>query len=83
MQPKLKSGHPVFGCFVHYPEPGFAQFLGYQTWDFFVFDVQRRTIKPGNGENRVCGAERNDVTALVQARVHLHMNSYETRFSQK
>ena len=36
---KLKAGETVFGAFVRYPDPALIEFLGYQGWDFLVFDA--------------------------------------------
>ena len=48
---KLKAGETVFGCFVRYPDPGLIEFLGYQGWDYLVFDGEHGTVEPRDCEN--------------------------------
>ncbi len=61
----------VFGCFLRYPDPALAEMLGYQDWDFFVFDGEHGTIEPRDCENLVRAAERNKVTPIVRVTTNL------------
>lgn len=63
---KLKAGQAVFGCFMRYPDPALAEFLGYQGWDFLVFDGEHGTLEPRDCENMVRAAELRDVTPIVR-----------------
>jgi len=45
--------------------------LGYQDWDFFVFDGEHGTIEPRDCENLVRAAERNKVTPIVRVTTNL------------
>jgi 4-hydroxy-2-oxoheptanedioate aldolase len=64
---KLKAGETVFGCFVRYPDPGLVEFLGYQGWDFLIFDAEHGVLEPRDCENMTRAAELLDVTPLVRA----------------
>lgn len=68
---KLKAGQMVFGCFLRYPDAALAEMLGYQDWDFFVFDGEHGTIEPHDCENLVRAAERNKVTPIVRVTTNL------------
>jgi 4-hydroxy-2-oxoheptanedioate aldolase len=63
---KLKSGETVFGCFYRYPEPGIVEVLGYQGWDFILFDGEHGTLEPRDCENLARAAELHDVTTLAR-----------------
>lgn len=63
---KLKAGQTVYGCFVRYPDASFAEVLGYQGWDFLVFDGEHGTIEPRDCENLVRAAELRKVTPIVR-----------------
>lgn len=63
---KLKIGETVFGCFYRYPEPGIVDLLGYQGWDFMLFDGEHGTLDPRDCENLARAAELHDVTTLVR-----------------
>lgn len=63
---KLKAGEAVLGCFVRYPDPSLVEVLGYQDWDFLVFDGEHGTIEPRDCENMVRAAELRDVTPIVR-----------------
>ena len=43
---KLRAGEPVFGCWVRYPDPGVAELLALQGFDFLVFGGEHGTIQP-------------------------------------
>jgi 4-hydroxy-2-oxoheptanedioate aldolase len=64
---KLKAGETVFGCFVRYPDASLIEVLGYQGWDFLVFDGEHGVIEPRDCENMVRAAELQDVTPIVRA----------------
>jgi 4-hydroxy-2-oxoheptanedioate aldolase len=63
---KLKAGQTVYGCFVRYPDAGLVEFLGYQGWDFLVFDGEHGTLEPRDCEHLVRAAELRDVTPIVR-----------------
>jgi 4-hydroxy-2-oxoheptanedioate aldolase len=63
---KLLAGETVMGCLVRYHDPGLAEFLGYQGWDFFLFDAEHGTLEPRDCEHLVRAAELRRVTPLVR-----------------
>ncbi len=63
---KLKAGETVYGCFVRYPSPGLVEVLGYQPWDFIVFDGEHGVMEPADCENMVRAAELRGVTPIVR-----------------
>ena len=63
---KLNAGETVFGCFVRYPEAGLVEVLGYQPWDFIVFDGEHGTMQPRDCEHMVRAAELRDVTPIAR-----------------
>lgn len=63
---KLKAGETVFGAFVRYPDAGLIEFLGYQGWDFLVFDAEHGTVEPRDCENMTRAAELRGVTPIVR-----------------
>ena len=63
---KLKSGEPVFGCFLRYPDAGVVEVLGLQGWDFIVFDAEHGVIEPRDCEDMVRAAELRSVTPIIR-----------------
>jgi 4-hydroxy-2-oxoheptanedioate aldolase len=63
---QLQSGGTAFGCLVRYPNAGIVELLGYQGWDFLVFDGEHGTIDPRDCENMVRAAELRGVTPIVR-----------------
>lgn len=63
---KLKAGETVFGCFVRYPDATLIDVLGYQGWDFLVFDAEHGTIEPRDCEQMVRAAELHAVTPIIR-----------------
>src|ERR1700694_3212067 len=63
---KLKSGQAVLGCFVRYPNPGLVEFLGYQSWDYILFDAEHGTIEPEDCENMARAADLRGITSMVR-----------------
>jgi 4-hydroxy-2-oxoheptanedioate aldolase len=63
---KLKAGETVFGCFLRYPDASLVEVLGYQGWDFLVFDGEHGTLEPRDCENMVRAAELRGVTPIVR-----------------
>src|SRR5437764_13540955 len=63
---KLRAGEPVFGCWVRYPDPGVAELLALQGFDFLVFGGEHGTIQPRDCEQLVRAAEVRDVTPIVR-----------------
>ncbi len=63
---RLRAGETVFGCFVRYPDPGLIEFLGYQGWDFLVFDAEHGTVEPRDCENMTRAAELRGVTPIIR-----------------
>ena len=64
---KLKRSEAVYGCFVRYPDATLIEVLGYQNWDFLVFDGEHGTIEPRDCEHMVRAAELRGVTPIVRA----------------
>jgi len=63
---KLQAGETVFGCFVRYPDATLIEVVGYQGWDFIVFDGEHGTIEPLHCEHMVRAAELRDVTPIIR-----------------
>ena len=63
---KLNSGETVFGCFLRYPSAALVEVMGYQDWDFIVFDGEHGMVDPRDCENMVRAAELQDVTPIVR-----------------
>lgn len=63
---KLQSGETVLGCFVRYPDAGLVEVLGYQPWDFIVFDGEHGTLEPRDCEHMVRSAELRGVTPIIR-----------------
>ena len=63
---KLKAGETVFGCFVRYPDATLIDVLGYQGWDFIVFDAEHGTIEPRDCEHMTRAAELHGVTPIIR-----------------
>ena len=68
---KLKAGETVLGCFLRYPDPTLVEIIGYQDWDFLVFDGEHGTIEPRDCENMVRAAELRNVTPIVRVTTNL------------
>ena len=63
---RLKAGETVFGCFVRYPNASLIEVMGYQPWDFLVFDGEHGTLEPQDCEHMVRAAELQGVTPIVR-----------------
>lgn len=63
---RLRAGETIYGCFVRYPEPGLVEVLGYQGWDYLVFDAEHGTVEPRDCEHMVRAAEIRGVSSLVR-----------------
>jgi 4-hydroxy-2-oxoheptanedioate aldolase len=63
---RLKAGEAVFGCFVRYPNASLVEFLGYQNWDFIIFDGEHGTLDATNCEHMVRAAELRDLTPIAR-----------------
>jgi 4-hydroxy-2-oxoheptanedioate aldolase len=63
---KLKAGETIFGCFTRYPNPSLVEVMGYQGWDFIVFDGEHGVLQPDTCENMVRAAELREVTPIVR-----------------
>ena len=66
LKARLLAGETVFGCFVRYPDPTLAEFLGYTGWDFLMFDGEHGTLEPRDAENLVRSAELRGVTPIIR-----------------
>jgi 4-hydroxy-2-oxoheptanedioate aldolase len=64
---KIRAGGVALGCFVRYANAALVEFLGYQGWDFLVFDAEHGTIEPQDCEQMVRAAELRDVTPIARA----------------
>jgi 4-hydroxy-2-oxoheptanedioate aldolase len=63
---KLAAGEAVFGCFLRWREPAFAEIVAMQGWDFLIFDGEHGTLEPRDVENLARAVELRDVTALAR-----------------
>src|SRR5258706_15852619 len=68
---KLKAGYVIFGCFVRYPDGSLVEVMGYQPWDFLVFDGERGVLEPRDCENLVRAAELRGITPIVRVPTNL------------
>ncbi len=68
---KIKSGQTAYGCFVRYPDATLIEVLGYQGWDFLVFDAEHGTIEPKDCEHMTRAAEIRGVTPIVRVTTNL------------
>ena len=62
----LAEGETVFGCFIRYPEPAFAEFVAMQGWDFLIFDAEHGALQPRDVEDLCRAVELRDVTPLAR-----------------
>ncbi len=63
---KLQAEKTVFGCFVRFADAGLVELLGYQGWDFLIFDGEHGPLEPRDCEHMVRAAELRDVTPIVR-----------------
>ena len=63
---RLRDGGTVLGCWSRYGDPTLVEYIGYQGWDFVVFDGEHGTLDPRECENAVRAAELRDITPLVR-----------------
>lgn len=63
---KLAAGDAVFGCFIRYREPAFAEFVAMQGWDFIVFDAEHGTLEPRDVEDLCRAGELRGVTPIAR-----------------
>jgi len=63
---KLQAGEAVFGCFLRFANAGLVELIGYQAWDFLVFDGEHGPLEPHDCEHMVRAAELRDVTPIVR-----------------
>ena len=62
----LESGGTAYGCWLRYSDPALAEYVGYQGWDFLVFDGEHGTLDPRGCEQLVRAAELREATAIVR-----------------
>ena len=63
---RLQAGECAYGCFIRYPDPGLAELLALQGFDFLVLDAEHGTMEPRECENMVRAAELRGVTPVVR-----------------
>jgi 4-hydroxy-2-oxoheptanedioate aldolase len=63
---KLKAGETVYGLFTRYPNATLVEVMGYQPWDFIVFDGEHGNLQPADCEHMVRAAELRNVTPIVR-----------------
>jgi len=63
---KLQAGETVFGCFVRFADAGLVELLGYQGWDFLIFDGEHGLLEARDCEHMVRAAELRGVTPIVR-----------------
>lgn len=66
LKKKLAAGGAVFGCFLRYAEPSFAELVALQGWDFVIFDGEHGTLEPRDIENLARAVEVRDTTAIAR-----------------
>jgi 4-hydroxy-2-oxoheptanedioate aldolase len=68
---RLQAGQTVYGCFVRYPDASLVEVLGYQPWEFLMFDGEHGTLEPRDCEHLVRAAELRGVTPIVRVPTNL------------
>lgn len=68
---RLKKGEVVHGCFTRYADATLVEVLGYQGWDFIVFDGEHGAIEPSDCEHMVRAAELRGVTPIIRVPTNL------------
>lgn len=63
---RLQAGETALGCFLRYPDATLVEVVGYQPWDFVVFDGEHGTLEPAACEHMVRAAELRNVTSIVR-----------------
>ncbi len=63
---KLAAGETVFGCFVKYADPSYAEYVALQGWDFLIFDAEHGTLQPRDVEGLCRAAELRGVTPITR-----------------
>lgn len=63
---KLANGEAVYGCFIRYREPTFAEFVAMQGWDFVIFDGEHGTLGPREMETLCPLVELRGVTPIAR-----------------
>lgn len=63
---KLAAGEAVFGCFVRYREPSFAEIVAMQGWDFVIFDGEHGTLEPRDVEDLSRAVELRGATPFAR-----------------
>ncbi len=63
---KLAAGETIFGCFVKYADPTYAEYVAMQGWDFLVFDAEHGTLQPRDVEGLCRAAELRGVTPITR-----------------
>lgn len=69
--PNSTRAKPSSAVSWRYPDAGLVELLGYQGWDFIVFDGEHGTLEPRDCENMVRAAELRDVTPIVRVSTNL------------
>ncbi|MCZ7587359.1 MAG: aldolase/citrate lyase family protein [Gaiella sp.] len=63
---RLRAGECLHGCFVRYPDPGLAELVALQGFDFLILDGEHGTMEPREAENMVRATDVRGVPALVR-----------------
>jgi 4-hydroxy-2-oxoheptanedioate aldolase len=63
---KLAAGDAVFGCFLRYREPSFAEIIALQGWDFIIFDAEHGTLEARDIEQLCRAVEYRGVTPIAR-----------------
>jgi 4-hydroxy-2-oxoheptanedioate aldolase len=63
---RLCAGETLFGCWLRYPDAGLVEFVGYQGYDFIVFDGEHGLVEPRDCEAMTRAAELREVTPIVR-----------------
>jgi len=70
LKSKLRSGEPTIGVWTRCLDAGLIEFLGYQGWDFCVFDGEHGPLDPTTAEHLIRVTESRNVTSLVRVNNH-------------
>ena len=76
---KLAAGDAVFGCFLRYREPSFAEIVAMQGWDFVIFDGEHGTLEPRDVEG-LCPRRRTARRGTLIARATTNQPHVILRF---
>ncbi len=63
---RLSAGGEAIGCFLRFADPGLAELIALQGFDFLVLDAEHGTMDPRECENLVRACDLREATPLVR-----------------